>query len=426
MSGPLPRRAPRLRPAAAPPRVVLLWIIIIIVAATAAYLVAPRVLPARIVEGPLVQMTAADGATLVWYTSRPADCTVHYHSGTTEQKLSAESDGRRQSAHISGLQPATACSYQIFINQKDISDEFTFRTAPPVGADKCRFIVFGDSGRGTKAQYDIAADMTRTALGDTPVDFLLHTGDLVYNDGERSKYSDRFFTPYRHMLARMNFWPCAGNHDLGNTKDAAAYREVFDIPNNGPPGLPAGLNYWFDYANCRFVVIDSNVAADIMRDVTAPWLSATLQDCPATWKFVALHHPPYTGGKYAPDLDVQRNLVPVFEQVGVDLVFCGHDHSYQRTSPIRAGQIDEAGIIYIISAAGGARLYQPRGKRPDYIAVHDWQHYSFTTVDVTGPKLALRQHAPDAGIIDELTIEKPAMPESQPATPTTQPINTAP
>ena len=109
----------------------------------------------------------------------------------------------------------------------------------------------------------------------------------------------------------------------------------------------------------------------------------------------------------------------LFEKSGVDIVFCGHIHNYQRTYPLRfvasqsangkavssdghvAGRwtLDTAydgvtrtrpdGIIYIVSGAGGARLYG----REQHDDAASWQAFtarfisnthSLTVVDVDG------------------------------------------
>jgi len=43
-------------------------------------------------------------------------------------------------------------------------------------------------------------------------------------------------------------------------------------------------------------------------------------------------------------------LAPFYAANGVDLVFGGHDHFYERTHPI-------GGVSYVTTGAGGAELY---------------------------------------------------------------------
>ena len=401
------------RLAAAAPRVVLLWVVVLIVVAAGMYAVAPWILPVRINEGPMVQLASGDAVSLVWFTTRPATCSVNVTIDGVERVFNANAVGRRQLVRIDGLQPATTYPYRIQAGRRKLSDGLAFQTN---GTAKQRygFVVFGDSGRASQAQYSLAADM---ACLQPPPDFLVHTGDLVYPSGERRLYGERFFVPYRHLLPRVNFWPCLGNHDVAKDGSAAAYEEVFELPHNGPEGLRPGYNYWFDYASSRFVVIDSDADETTLKERVAPWLLAAMSAPGPRWKFVAFHHPPYTGGKHAPDLRVQRALVPAIEAAGVDIVFNGHDHNYQRTYPLRGGEIvspEEAasgasGVIYIVTGAGGAQLYelQPPAKRPAYFAFGDGQQHSFTHVTIDGDKLTLRQIAQGGNVIDEVQLAKP-------------------
>lgn len=405
----------------AKPRTVLFWIVVIILIAYAMYAIAPWILPVRIVEGPMVQRPAQDAATLVWYTSRPTDCTLAVLVGGQEQTMPAEASGRRHSARVAGLEPGRTYPYEIRTAERPLTDEVAFQTNP-TPAERFHFIVFGDSGKGNREQYLLAQRMR--AFEPLP-DFMLHTGDLVYPDGARHRYNDRFFTPYRHLLARAPFWPCLGNHDVDNEGSAEGYSEVFDLPENGPAGLPPEHNYWFDFGACRVVVIDSNLDETTLRDAVAPWLVAALSAEPApTWRFVSMHHPPYTAGKYTPDERIQRTLVPAFERAAVDVVFSGHDHNYQRTKPLLGGQPVSAdeGVIYVITGAGGAGLYEPRPPQPDYVVASEFEHHSFTHVTVVGPELTLRQIRSDGELIDEYTMRKPAT-DTQPLMPpaTTQP-----
>ncbi len=369
------------------------------------YVAAPWLLPARIDEGPLVQATSTSGATLVWYTTRPIACTLSYGYDRPELAAEVTSSGLRHAARLSGLEAERRVGYVIRAGARELF-RGALRTDKAAG-QAFSFLVFGDSGRGSREQYLLAARM-RTM---TPApDFLVHTGDLIYPDGARRRYRGRFFAPYRESLAEMPFWPSLGNHDVddGHTP---GYREIFELPVNGPPSQPAENNYWFDYADARFVVLDSNVAEAVLRDELAPWVRAAFQNAPP-WRFAVLHHPPYTAGKYEPDLSVRRTLSPVFEEAGVTLVFNGHDHMYQRSHPLRGDRpvTDGAGVVYVVSGAGGARLYTPKARdaAPPEIAVVNNDRHSFTHVQISGDVLRLRQVDLDGATLDEATLRRPA------------------
>lgn len=409
------------RPARVSPRVVLLWVCAAILIALGLYAAAPWLLPVRIYEGPMVQMATEEGVTLIWYTTRPADCTVFVTVDGQQRQVAAVADGCRQRSGITGLAPGMKYPYEIRAGRRALTTDLTLQTNRPRG-EHYTFLVFGDSGMGSRAQYLLAATMARA---EPAADFLLHTGDLVYPDGARRRYEERFFAPYRHLLARANLWPCLGNHDVKKANpdnpdprdgSAPAYEGVFELPQNGPPGLPANHNYWFDYASCRIAVLDSNVREDVLAEKVAPWLQAVMADAAPRWKFVVFHHPPYTGARHKPDARIQRTLVPVLDAAGVDVVFSGHDHLYERLRPLRDGQIvaPGAGVLYIVTGAGGAELYEMKESRPDYIAAFDDHDYSVTQVTVDGDELVLRQIVLDGRVVDELTLQKSPTPGEHP------------
>ena len=396
------------RPARTPPRTVLLGAALFVAAGSGLYLAAPWLLPVRILEGPLVQQAGEEAATLIWYTTRPlaaGESQLVVELGSQTRAFAVETYGRRNRVRITGLTAGQVYPYRIGLGRRTLASG-SLHTNRASGSP-VSFIVFGDSGSGSAAQYQLAGHMLSF---DGVPDFVLHTGDLVYERGERSAFKDRFFVPYRRLLAQVNFWPALGNHDAGKPDFGQPYFDVFELPENGPPGLPPERNYWFDYASARIAVVDSNADETTLAQRVAPWLRDALGDGTATWKFVALHHPPYTAGKYAPDPRIQRTLVPIFEAVGVDIVFCGHDHLYERTHPLRGGQVVPAGegVVYVVTGAGGGELYQarPPEQRPAYLAALNDQRHSFTHVRINGDELRLRQVDLADRVLDDWTTVK--------------------
>jgi hypothetical protein len=399
------RPAKRVRPGRFHPLRVLLGAVVFFVVGMLAYVVSPWVLPVRILEGPMLQQVTADAVSVVWYVSRPAECAITLTTDEGERTTPVAHEGRRCHVRLSDLEPGRGYPYRVSRGSRTLA-EATLRTAKQPDYS-FSFIVFGDSGTGSRAQYLLADQMVLAAP-----DFVLHTGDLVYNRGQRSHFNDRFFAPYRELLKQVCFWPCLGNHDIAEPDLGAPYLEVFELLENGPTGLTPERSYWFDYAAARIAVIDSNVDEPQLRDAVAPWLTEVMLEPGPRWKFVSLHHPPYTGGAHQPDRRVQNALVPVFEAVGVDIVFAGHDHMYQRTASIRAGEVVEegTGVVYTVSGAGGAPLYDalPPNQRPDYVVALNDKVHSFTWIDIDGDALRLRQIAVDGKVIDDWTLRKHA------------------
>lgn len=370
------------------------------------YQAAPYLLPVYIVEGPLVQLAGEQSASLVWFTSRPAGH-LALTVGADGRSFPVRVEGRRCVAAIAGLAPGASVPYEIHAKKRTLATK-ALRTNKPRAAP-FRFVVFGDSGKGTQAQRLLGLRMA----ADDP-DLALHTGDLIYGSGERRRYKSRFFDPYAEMLARVAFWPSLGNHDVAERTEGHPYLQVFELPLNGPAGLAPEHNYWFDYGAARFVVIDSNLDEDTLAEHVAPWIVEALAPADIEWRFAVFHHPPYTGGAHDPAARVQSALVPAFEQAGVDIVFSGHDHMYERTAPMRGGSPapDGRGVVYVVTGAGGARLYEPLPpeQRPEYLAALDASIHSYTRVSIAQQRLLLEQISVEGRTLDSWTLDKSAGP----------------
>jgi hypothetical protein len=392
------------------------WLAVLGASCAAGVYFAPALLPVRIAEGPLVQRPEPNAIVVVWYLTRPAECAFTLDVGGHGRALPIETSGRRQRVRITDLPSAPQVQYEIRVGSRMLATSQLHPPPVPQSAAPVRFIVFGDSGMGYREQYLLAGQMEQTAL-----DFLLHTGDLVYPDGLRRRYTARFFVPYRPLLARVPFWPSLGNHDVDKAGTAPAYTGVFELPENGPAGLPAEHDYWFDWGPLRCAVLDSNVDEATLHDRVVPWLRGVFGDVPpgVRWRFVVLHHPPYTIGRYAPPnaktAVIHRVLPPVCDELGIDVVFSGHDHSYQHSRPLHADAVATSGpaVQYVITGAGGAALYARRAS-DDRIAIHRSDVHSFTVVALDGDRLDVRQVDIHGETIDAWSVTKGGTPTSRP------------
>ncbi len=385
------------------PRKVLLAALLFIAASALLWLAAPRLLPAGLTGGPMVQNATRDAVSLVWFTTRPVATQLVIAMDGVSRTIPAANEGTRHRVRLRGLKPGAEYAYEVRVGSRVLSARRFVADKPP--EQPYRFVVFGDSGKGTREQFLIAR-----AIDAARPDFVLHTGDLVYPDGAWYRYAERFFQPYAATLARVAFWPSLGNHDVSRPSLGSDYAGIFELPENGPAALPPEGNYWFDYGNARIAVVDSNLDEAALRDFVAPWLAEVLGDPAAAWRFVAFHHPPYTGGPHKPDLRIQSALVPVFDAAGVDLVFCGHNHFYERTRPMRGGAAVDGGpgVVYVTTGGGGGKLYQaaPVESRPPYIAAAFDRLHSYTVVEVAGPTLELKQLDLNGAVVDRFSLTR--------------------
>ena len=208
-------------------------------------------------------------------------------------------------------------------------------------------------------------------------DFVMITGDIVYEKGLLSEYRDELLADLqrRHaspsegapLLRSTLFVAAPGNHDiasrdLAKTPDGLAYFYYWFQPLNGPIGKEGGplvapilgpertkkafleaagkafprmANFSFDYGNAHWTVLDANATVDWTDRELQEWVANDLAAGQgATWRFVSFHQPGFSSSKTHFDEQYMRILSPTFEAGKVDLVFNGHVHNYQRSYPL--------------------------------------------------------------------------------------------
>jgi 3',5'-cyclic AMP phosphodiesterase CpdA len=281
-------------------------------------------------------------------------------------------------AKLSRLRPDAAYLYAA--THDGAEPEFgTFHTAPR-GRARLTFTSFGDQGTPTLGKkYAPPAGMALAtapyvndnlgspAAGDTTLGverlrplFHLLNGDLCYanlaDDRVRTWWD---FWENNSRSARNRPWmPAAGNHEneFGNGPIGyQAYQTYFALPAAaGQTEVTRGLWYAFTAGSVRLISIanDDVVYQDggnsyvrgYSKGAQKAWLeqelAAARRDRDIDWIVVCMHQVAIsTADKFnGADLGIRQEWVPLFDQFGVDLVVCGHEHHYERSHPIRGQQ----------------------------------------------------------------------------------------
>jgi hypothetical protein len=353
--------------------------------------------PAAAVElgrGPYLQLLTTHSVTVVWNTDVAAACSLTIRPVDGATTTVAGKTGTVCEIPVDGLSPGTEYAYTPQADGGPLGPESIFRTDDP--ARPFTFLVIGDSGSGDANQLAV-----RDRMLTLPADLLLHTGDMVYDAGAASDFDPKFFTPYRDLIRRLVFWPCRGNRDV-KTDGGQPWRDAFGTPANNPAGSED--YYSFDYGNAHFVVLDSNQSTD----PASPQYAFADQDLGASgalWKIVVFHHTIYSGGVHGPDLTVRANLLPLIDRYSVDLVLMGQDHDYERTLPLRAGQVvpPGQGTIYITTSGGGGEL---RPVTPTGLTAYAEEAFHVTRVAVDGGTLTAQMVRVDGEVRDSVTLMK--------------------
>jgi 3',5'-cyclic AMP phosphodiesterase CpdA len=180
--------------------------------------------------------------------------------------------------------------------------------------------------------------------------------------------------------------------------NGAAFLENFHPPL-GSPGSTKRY-YSFDWGNTHFVAIDSELYHGDRGSEPEEQKTFLVQDLVASrkrWKVAFLHRSPYGSSRHGGDGRIREELEPIFVKYGVDLVFSGHDHVYERTVPIR-------GVTYVVSGGGGRRLY-PAGYGE--LTASSVSAHHVVLVRVRGRRLLLEAVEVDGKVVDRLELYQP-------------------
>jgi Calcineurin-like phosphoesterase/Purple acid Phosphatase, N-terminal domain/IPT/TIG domain len=369
---------------------------------------------------PYIQNVHGDRASILWATLeagvgqvRYSTDGVNYRLATARSRVFSSTETGlptyvQYTADLTGLAPGTDYVYGVIVNGEDIASagETRFRTAGP---GPFSFLVLGDSGWGarTPSQGQVAQKFSQEKPS-----LILHTGDLVYGDTTRggtfAGYQRNYFDYYASTMSYAPFFPCPGNHDY-ELPDAIPYLSVHSVPTEGVPPADRGRYYSFDWGNVHFVSLDAHQSLE--RCVNGDgamlrWLDNDLRSTRQFWRIVFFHYPPFATGVNVNDIQcrwARESIVPILENYGVQVVFNGHEHSYQRNVPIRRNvQVDQGiGTNYFTSGGGGALLYDVPSKPLVAVAKKEF-HY--LRAEVQGTQITVRSIRQDGAELDNFTI----------------------
>lgn len=324
---------------------------------------------------------------------------------------------------MTGLEPGTTYAYQL-INGTKKSAIYTFTTEDP--EDGFTFLFMGDPQLGASGNLTGDNSGWSTTLGAAAAKvpdaaFLLSAGDQVNsadNEGQYAAYLDQ------QLLYSLPVATVVGNHDTSSN----SYDQHFNVPNESTQygTTNAGGDYWFRYGDVLFLVLNVNNLSD--AEHKAFMQEAMAQNTDATWNIVAMHHSVYSVANHAVEEDIlqRRNtLVPIFEELGIDVVLQGHDHVYVRsymmdgltpvTDPAAYDNAemnsvtDTDDILYITAnSASGSKYYEIQNLEFPYAAVKNQEHVpTYSEVTITDTEFSIVTYRVSNGsVVDTFTIHR--------------------
>jgi predicted phosphodiesterase len=235
----------------------------------------------------------------------------------------------------------------------------------PLQDKSVRFAVIGDSGTGDHEQYQVAQEIEAYREA-TKFDFVIMLGDNIYGGHAPQDFVKKFEQPYKQLLdAGVKFYASLGNHDDPNQE------RLYKLFNMG------GERYYgFHKGPVAFFALDSNY----MDPAQLSWLDQNLKNSQAPWKICFFHHPLYNDGRHhGVDLDLRSRLLPLFQRYGVNVVFSGHEHVYERIKP-------ENGIYYFVLGNSGKLMTHDFGSGGERVKGFDTDQ-GFMLVEIAGDQL---------------------------------------
>ena len=364
-------------------------------------------------DGRLIYAKAADLVD----GKMPEDATVIEVEGVLANDL----DEYSYHVDVKGLEPETEYAYQL-VNNDDYDDIRTFTTG---AKDEFSFVFLGDPQ--VDAEYEMW-DNSLNIIDSRPefdgVSFFVTGGDQVDTGRDHND-----FTNYldHEVLYKYPVATTVGDHD----EQGNIYPTYFNVANMSDKyGISAaGADSYFRYNDVLFISINTNNGecgehSDFIREVAAA-------NTDARWRIIVQHHSFFSpidrsfDSSFGYGESLRYQLAPVYEEVGIDMVLNGHDHSHGRTyimdfeTPIKdpaayddetmTSATDPDGIIYLTgNSSSGTKYYEIRPESAEYCAslVQDKSPHA-TRFDVTDDSLSFTTYSlNEMMVVDTFTINK--------------------
>src|SRR5262249_36106191 len=152
--------------------------------------------------------------------------------------------------------------------------------------------------------------------------FVICAGDNIYPNGSGQHFEKHFEQPFAAVLRQqVKFYTGLGNHDVEAGRHDQTHYPLFNM---------GGADYYTigrGNGPVDFFMLDSTN----FDNQQSNWFENQLSRSRAFWKITVFHHPIYSSGKkHGSNLGLRRQIEPLLKHYGVQVVFSGHDHTYER------------------------------------------------------------------------------------------------
>lgn len=266
------------------------------------------------------------------------------------------------SVTVENLEPGTTYIYQVG-DGSTWSPTLEFTTASET--NKFSFSAFGDlqaTSVGDMTRF-VAAAKTIEEMEQRPL-FNLNVGDVVDTDDRYDYYSYcGYLFNQRPGFANIDMVSAYGNHEYMGNADADNIKFVNGhhtvAPSDKYDAKVVGTgSYATEYGNMLVIALDwahkgDASVTDILKE-QAKWMEEILSKTDKTWKIVTMHYPLYP---YESTPGSQGILAPVLDKYNVQLLLCGHGHTYERVQVYQNNYLVPPGDKRTFEPVIGGTLY---------------------------------------------------------------------
>lgn len=343
--------------------------------------------------------TAAGKRHVLRWRETSSDHEPNERAADSERYVGGSTELYCHLAEIDDLKPATSYDVQMESDGQR-SPWFYFITAP--ADERPLALIHGgdsrsDSATRRRVNQMIAALVEESTENEQPDDDIIafaHGGDYIVN-GRNLEQWTQWMEDHEQTVCSdgrlIPIIPARGNHDIG-----PLFNQVFGFPEEDKNYFAISLG-----SELRFVTLNSEIST---AGDQAKWLREELSASrPAhRWVLVQYHRPVFPAVK-SPGSGL-LSWVPLFEEFNVDLVCESDGHVVKRTLPIRDGEHDPSGIVYIGEGGLGVPQRTPKDDRwfLQEPGMTDAAHHVFV-VELGESEMIVRCHTLTRGVIDRYT-----------------------
>ena len=307
---------------------------------------------------------------------------------------------------LDALKPESVYEYRIVADDR-ATDWKKFFTP---GFGRFQMLIFCDSQCVDYGVWKSVADLASKNFPDAELATVI--GDITDN-GQYAPGWRGWHEGAARLLSTRIFAPVMGNHECYDPVNwlnciPIGYLSHFVLPSNGSKKFD-GYFYSFDYGAVHFIVL--NTQFDEIEPLMAGleeeqqyWLRRDAANANRPWRIVLMHKDifDYMQNTFS---DVGNRLMPLFDELEIDLVLTAHLHTYRNRGRIFEQKKSDRGAVYVMCGLAGDQRYTEKiSAEFDEVAATPKDNY--LVLDANDKALRLRCFSVDGTQIDDILLRK--------------------